>query len=63
MERASFSRFQHRNSYSDSDDGLSDMDNHGAPGPEALAKSKRNTYLLFLGMGLATLLPWNLFIS
>ncbi|KAJ2794613.1 hypothetical protein H4R20_006165 [Coemansia guatemalensis] len=26
-------------------------------------KSLRATYLLFLGMGLATLLPWNLFIS
>ncbi|KAJ1821918.1 hypothetical protein LPJ75_000604 [Coemansia sp. RSA 2598] len=63
MERASFSHAQPRNSYSDSDDGLSDIDHLGALGPEALARSKRNTYILFLGMGLATLLPWNLFIS
>ncbi|KAJ2881491.1 hypothetical protein FB639_002603, partial [Coemansia asiatica] len=63
MERSSFSQVRHRNSYSDSDDGLSDIDHYGALGPEALARSKRKTYILFLGMGLATLLPWNLFIS
>ncbi|KAJ2449794.1 hypothetical protein GGF42_004663 [Coemansia sp. RSA 2424] len=31
--------------------------------PRATRMSNKITYLLFLGMGLATLLPWNLFIS
>ncbi|KAJ2783227.1 hypothetical protein H4R18_001828 [Coemansia javaensis] len=33
------------------------------PPPEAPGGGLRDTYYLFLGMGLATLLPWNLFIS
>ncbi|KAJ2743579.1 hypothetical protein GGI20_003639 [Coemansia sp. BCRC 34301] len=32
-------------------------------GPREARMSSKITYLLFLGMGLATLLPWNLFIS
>ncbi|KAJ2492887.1 hypothetical protein IWW37_001059 [Coemansia sp. RSA 2050] len=31
--------------------------------PRVVRMSNRITYLMFLGMGLATLLPWNLFIS
>ncbi|KAJ2889581.1 hypothetical protein GGI21_006516, partial [Coemansia aciculifera] len=31
--------------------------------PRTARMSSKTTYLLFLGMGLATLLPWNLFIS
>ncbi|KAJ1902396.1 hypothetical protein LPJ66_000007 [Kickxella alabastrina] len=47
----------------DAADSLSDTDSLDA-GPMVMSgSSSKSTYFLFLGMGLATLLPWNLFIS
>ncbi|KAJ1721473.1 hypothetical protein LPJ53_004008 [Coemansia erecta] len=56
---------QRRQLFADTDSELSDMDTGAtaAGGYAGMGRSQRITYFLFLGMGLATLLPWNLFIS
>ncbi|KAJ2382162.1 hypothetical protein GGI05_005743 [Coemansia sp. RSA 2603] len=68
MNRASSSSRaaqQRQQLFADTDSELSDMDSGAATAGSyaGIGRSQWITYFLFLGMGLATLLPWNLFIS